>query len=59
MRPPNVLRRVLELRLHGYPALAIDGAAVPLRLKRGLALLALLVSCPVNSTAEPGEFFED
>ena len=44
MRPPTVLRPVrnLGLRLHAYPAVTIDGVDAPLRLKRGVALLALL-----------------
>jgi pimeloyl-ACP methyl ester carboxylesterase/DNA-binding SARP family transcriptional activator len=41
MRPPSVPHR-LDLRLHGYPTFAIDGGDVALKLKRGLALLALL-----------------
>jgi pimeloyl-ACP methyl ester carboxylesterase/DNA-binding SARP family transcriptional activator len=41
MRPPNVLRR-LDLRLHGYPAVWVDGVEAPLKLKRGLALVTLL-----------------
>lgn len=32
----------IDLRLRAYPAVRIDGQAVPLALKRGLALLALL-----------------
>ncbi len=32
----------VQLRLHAYPAVMIGGTRVPVRLKRGLALLALL-----------------
>jgi pimeloyl-ACP methyl ester carboxylesterase/DNA-binding SARP family transcriptional activator len=41
MRPLTVLRS-LRLRLHAYPAVSIDGSDAPIRLKRGVALLALL-----------------
>ena len=42
------LHRVL-LQLRGYPAVAVDGRAVDLRLKRGLALLLLLIETPRKS----------
>ncbi|HRH87852.1 MAG TPA: hypothetical protein PLO41_13460, partial [Rubrivivax sp.] len=32
----------IELLLHGYPTVRVDGQGVPLALKRGLALLAVL-----------------
>lgn len=41
VRDPKLPRRI-ELRLHAYPAICIDGVEVPLKLKRGLALLAHL-----------------
>ncbi|WP_280156069.1 alpha/beta hydrolase [Piscinibacter sp. XHJ-5] len=41
MRTPSVLHR-LDLRLHAYPAVRVDGVEAPLKLKRGLALLAHL-----------------
>ena len=33
---------VIELRLHGYPSIAVDGRAVPLALKHAFALVARL-----------------
>jgi pimeloyl-ACP methyl ester carboxylesterase len=43
MRPASVLPPLrLHLSLQGYPGIAVDGRDVPLKLKRGLALLALL-----------------
>lgn len=44
-RPASVPRRV-ELSLHGWPRLRIDGAELPLRLTRALALLACLAEAP-------------
>lgn len=35
--------RTIDFRLRAYPAITVDGSAVPLALKRGLALLALMV----------------
>src|ERR1700754_2333385 len=37
------------LQLRGYPAVVVDGRAVDLRLKRGLALLLLLSETPRKS----------
>lgn len=41
-RPANVPRPRVELRLHGWPRLAIDGVESPLKLTRALAALACL-----------------
>ncbi|MGA0612343.1 alpha/beta fold hydrolase [Caldimonas sp. KR1-144] len=44
-RPANVPRRV-ELSLHGWPRLSIDGVEPALKLTRALALLACLAESP-------------
>jgi pimeloyl-ACP methyl ester carboxylesterase/DNA-binding SARP family transcriptional activator len=66
MRPPTVLRppgalRALHLRLHAYPVVTIDGVDAPLRLKRGLALLALLAELgrKVSRTQAAGLLWPD
>ena len=63
MRPLTVLRPVrdLHLRLHAYPAVAIDGVDAPLRLKRGVALLALLAELArkVSRTQAAGLLWPD
>lgn len=41
-RPANVPRPRVELSLHGWPRLSIDGAELPIKLTRALALLACL-----------------
>jgi pimeloyl-ACP methyl ester carboxylesterase/DNA-binding SARP family transcriptional activator len=45
VRPASVLP-ALHLRLRGYPGLSLGEREVPLKLKRGLALVALLAELP-------------